>query len=380
MRPRNEPETHAQKLFTFSSGGWVLAIAGLLVIIIAVVGLGPVVMHLSHRLPGDGRTLASYEFDLDPCLVEQNAILIRHGRRNIIEPLNDPQRVPLADLHDALKDQRGKYLVPGDRVVGLTVGDETCAYPVAVLAGHGVINDTLGGTPIAILYSPESDAVVAVQRPDIGDSPAQFAPAGLMLNCNLLVYALADEVGGESLWSPLQARAITGEAAVQNHTLCVLPAQLCRWDVWQAQHPDTQVVVRDAAMIKRYEAFSPEPYFLRGEPIGPYAPAIPDPELTGVEEMDRVIAVTLGDAHRIYPLPLLLEMADINGLWTDTLNGVMLTFQVDAEGASAHLALDPAPPDMDVQIIHGFWFAVHAADPRRSADALLPRPAPITES
>ena len=40
------------------------------------------------------------------------------------------------------------------RVIGVEVGGEARAYPLAVLNWHELVNDTLGGLPILVSYCP----------------------------------------------------------------------------------------------------------------------------------------------------------------------------------------------------------------------------------
>jgi hypothetical protein len=45
-------------------------------------------------------------------------------------------------------------LSPKVRIVGVVIGDETVAYPMPDLAEAEVVNDTVGGEPIVVLWSP----------------------------------------------------------------------------------------------------------------------------------------------------------------------------------------------------------------------------------
>jgi hypothetical protein len=54
-----------------------------------------------------------------------------------------PLLVPAAAAH-AVRDN--------DQVLGVTIGAESRAYPVAFLSWHEIINDTIGGVPIAATW------------------------------------------------------------------------------------------------------------------------------------------------------------------------------------------------------------------------------------
>ena len=44
------------------------------------------------------------------------------------------------------------YLEDSDAVIGVKIGRETRAYPVKVLNWHEVVNDTIGGVPVAVTF------------------------------------------------------------------------------------------------------------------------------------------------------------------------------------------------------------------------------------
>ncbi|HWG36639.1 MAG TPA: DUF3179 domain-containing (seleno)protein [Terriglobales bacterium] len=57
--------------------------------------------------------------------------------------VDNPQFVPAA---------RVNFLQPQDRVIGLVHNDVARAYPAAILAQHGVVNDMMPDGPIAITW------------------------------------------------------------------------------------------------------------------------------------------------------------------------------------------------------------------------------------
>lgn len=45
-----------------------------------------------------------------------------------------------------------KFIQPNEWVIGISMGGEAKAYPVAVMGFHELINDTLGGQPITVCW------------------------------------------------------------------------------------------------------------------------------------------------------------------------------------------------------------------------------------
>ena len=59
-----------------------------------------------------------------------------------------------------------------------------------------VINDTLGGIPIAVTYHPLCDSVVVFDR-RVGDEVLEFGVSGLLFNSNQLLFDRRAEAAGE---------------------------------------------------------------------------------------------------------------------------------------------------------------------------------------
>ena len=45
-----------------------------------------------------------------------------------------------------------RQMQPSDRVIGISINDDHRAYSIAHLSGHEVVNDTIGGVPVAVTW------------------------------------------------------------------------------------------------------------------------------------------------------------------------------------------------------------------------------------
>lgn len=362
------------RLFTFKSGGWVIALAVLLSTALFVWAALPII--LKDRPPGDGRNPDSYGFDLSALLIPRSEIATPMLYRDMPPRLDYPETLTTAQAWAINEEQRGKYLVTTDRIVGVVINGEARAYPISVLTVHEIINDTVGGIPIAVTYSWPSDAVRVFDR-RVGDEVLEFGVSGLIYNANLLMYDRRDtdpsidyKDRNESLWSQLQGRAVSGPAADAGHTLSPIPAQLVSWEHWQQMHPETLVIQRDQSLLKRYRRAEPAQYFIsEAPPPFPVKPLVAEAE--GLPQWkDRIIAVQVNDERRVYPVAQLIRRAsessraavDAKGrpTWNDTLGGVQLIFTIDAPSntVAVHSAADEP-----FELVHAFWFAWHAMYP-----------------
>lgn len=357
-------------MFTFSSGGWVILIAGLITLGLAVWAVAPAIIRDKNRPPGDGKTIESYTFDLSGLSLPRDLIAFPMRTRDMVPVLVNPTH------HDAASAQRtndpryGKYMVSDDLVVGVVINGQARAYPIHVLNVHEIINDALGEppVPVAVTYSWPGDAVVVFDR-RVDGRTLEFGVSGLLYNANTLMYDIrrnpAGErvTGGEGLWSQLLARSVSGSDIGKQ--LAVIPSQLVRWADWLAAHPDTTLVDRDLSMAKRYKDAAPTQYFQTDRIPFPYSPKT---EQSAIEPKSRVVAVQAGGQRRVYPLTLLNAMAT-NGTFIDELGGVRLTFHPHREKETVMISADP--PDSDVKWVHALWFAWHAMHPD---DSLMTAP------
>lgn len=250
----------SKRLFTFASGGWVIALALVIALLIVAFWVVPIVRHPHPRAIGDGKNPATYGFALQPALVPVAELVASGMPKDGLPALVDPDAMPgrEVDAYNAeqKKAHRAKYLVPSDPVAGVVLNGEARAYPIRLLVWHEVVNDTVGGVPVAVSYSALGGTLVAFDR-RVGGETLTFAVPGLLYQSNSLVYDRRAGGRGESLWCPLQFRAVTGPAAAAARALTPVPVQLVPWSVWSAKYPDTRVLRPDPQYYGRYKE---EPY------------------------------------------------------------------------------------------------------------------------
>ena len=351
VRPRPE------RLFTFGSAGWVLLLTAVLAVVILAMTLGPALAKLPGRAPGDGRDPTTYGFDLSTCLVPRETLVAGQLHRDIHPLLVDPATMPGASVTAHNREHYGKYLVPGDRVIGVEIAGEARAYPLMIMKLHEAANDSLGGRPILVTYNPLCDSAIVFDRAAVSDDPAdpvQFGVSGLLYNSNLLLYDRRP--GAESLWSQLQARAVTGPAAEAGRRLEIVPAVLVQWGHWLAAHPDTTVLVPDVSWLRRYQETNYATYFDSGELLFPVDPAAPE---DGPPAKTRCVVVPAGAGHRVYPMPLVRERAMPAGKFRETVGERTLTFRYAQDPETVEVTADDGP----VPVVYSFWFAWHAMHP-----------------
>jgi len=267
---------------------------------VAVLGFALAGLLAGQRPVGDGRDPATYGFDLTG-LADGPAVVSGSGNpRDFLQPLTVTGTMAGSAMADWNATQRAKYVVSTDRVVGLSIGGESRAWPISVLNVHEVIHDTLGGVPIAVTYSPLCDAAVVVDR-RIGGRTIEFGISGLVLDSNLLLYDRGGEGHMPSLWSQLGLRAVSGPLA-GTPLVALDGVRIMPWKDWLAANPSTTVPTPDDAMRKRIKATSYERYWLAGKPMFPVSK--PSPVGTGMPTaMTRIVATQQADGSWLVTPP-----------------------------------------------------------------------------
>ena len=334
------PTVRSEKLFTFRSGGWVLALAGVVTLAGTLWNLAPLLDPDRERPRGDGRIAASYGFDLTSTLVPRDHIVSGGMVTDALKPLDDPKVLTLPELSGLETVGRGKYLVPSDKVIGVVVDGTARAYPLRVLVWHEVVNDTVAGVPLLVTYNPLSEGIAVFDR-RVASGTLSFGVSGLLYQSNLLMYDRAGPRGAQSLWSQLQARAISGPAAEAGLTLELVPFALARWEDWQRDWPDSTVLAPVPGDGKKYGQDVYGTYFNSDAlrfPVDPLPPEGP-----------------LGRKTRVF-------VTGGPGAWTLTPLAVQ-----DDESRFEIVGPSGTTPVLGVYAFWFAWYATHAGDPGTTA-------------
>ena len=335
---------------TLRGGGWVLVLMAFVTFGIVCWAISPAVLRLVYPAPGDGETIDSYQFDMSNLILEEKTLVPAMQHRDMSPVLIDPEILSVEELAEKNTAQRNQFLVSGDLVVGITVGDETRAYPLHVLNLHEVVNDTIGGLPILVYWNWPSGHVAVFERTIEGKVQA-FGLSGLSGNGSMLLYEKAEEVGGEQLFSAMLGQSITGEHIAFKQ----VAHEVTSWESWFARNPGTTSLAPVEGFKKRYRKGDPRIYFLN-DTI--YFPVRPMPE-DSINPKTPVIAVQTSKGHAVYSIQALYD-ASTDGKITLHNEGQPITFLVDAPPLCA-VAYDANGNTIPTQ--RALWFTWYANHP-----------------
>ncbi len=282
---------------TFRSGGWVIALACVLVLLILAWAFAGI--FIGHHPKGDGQSVNTYGFDLANLQTNGGAFVASGNSKDFLRSLDQPKVLPGHEMLAYNAKLRSKYVVTADRVIGVQINGKSRAYPLNLMNVHEVVNDELAGVPIAVTFSPLCDSAIVFDR-RVNGKPLEFGVSGLLLDSNLVMYDKQPEVvaqsdkntqdtkqeananihpelsrpitaaSASSLWSQMAGKAIAGPSL--GKTLAEIPnVNVCTWKHWLATHPTTEVILPDPQDEQRMKSFSYSRYLLSPKvdfPIG----------------------------------------------------------------------------------------------------------------
>jgi len=215
-------------------------------------------------------------------------------------------------------------LVDDEPVIGLQVGNEARAYPVRFMNYHEIVNDTLGNTPIVVVWNSVANAPAAMDR-RIDGKELRFGTAGLAYQSAIALY----DTETRSLWTPITAKGLTGVYA--DRTLTPLQTVWTTWSAWRKAHPDTTVMLGSKPEIPQID-YGKNPqtptadYRTNNQLVYPVEGFVVADTPLSPKEM--IYGIAVDGQYRAYPEATLGEKHQVK----DALGGKEITLTFDAAG------------------------------------------------
>ena len=145
--------------------------------------------------------------------------------RDAIPPVYEPAYSP-AERYDGDAD---------DDVVVVERGDAVRAYPIRYLSYHEVVDDELGGTPIAVTWCPLCGSVLVFDRRVDGQT-LTFGVSGKLADDTLVFY----DHETDSEWKQSLGRGIAGPH--EGTELDLLPSTVTTYEQFRDGYPDAELL------------------------------------------------------------------------------------------------------------------------------------------
>ncbi|MVA97205.1 DUF3179 domain-containing protein [Nitratireductor sp. CAU 1489] len=191
---------------------------------------------MAARADPDRWAREGWKTDFSRSTIDFNEILSGGPPRDGIPSIDDPKFAPAATIATV-----------GDRepVIRLALGDEIRAYPLQVLTWHEIVNDEIGGVPVAVTYCPLCNAAIVFDR-RLDGRTLEFGTTGKLRNSDLVMY----DRRTESWWQQFTGEAIVGE--LTGRTLELLPSRIVAFESFRRENPDAPVLVPNDPGLRAY--------------------------------------------------------------------------------------------------------------------------------
>ncbi len=229
--------------------------------------------------------------------------------------------IPAIDRPELIRaSEADAWLRPREPVILVERDGDARAYPLQILIWHEIVNDTIGGIPVAITFCPLCHTAIAFDR-RVGGRVLDFGTTGKLRFSDLVMY----DRQTESWWQQASGEAIVG--ALTGVRLIPLPAQIISWATFKQAYPGGEVLSRRTGFQRAYgqnpyvgyDDLASSPFLYRGPT---------DPRL---RPMERVVTVSLGAEAVAYPFRILDNVRVVN----DTVGGTPIAVFFEKGVASA---------------------------------------------
>ena len=169
------------------------------------------------------------------------------------------------------------------------------AYPVRYLTWHEIVNDTVGGVPVAVTFCPLCNSGITFDR-RVPQGTLSFGVSGKLRNSDMVMY----DRETQSWWQQAMGEAIVGD--LLGTQLTQLPTWMESWDEFRARHPEG--LVMDEPDFRRQ--YGRNPYVSYDSSTRPFLYSGENPP-HGIPALARVVRI--GEAA--WPLTRLADAGEI---------------------------------------------------------------------
>ena len=246
------------------------------------------------------------------------------------------------------QEEASLWIGEQEPVISIMLNGEAKAYPLQILTYHEIVNDSIGGIPIAITFCPLCNSAIAFDRrillteehrtlqlqnndqlifSDLDDTLIEayafqnshlpqfvtalevtFGTSGLLYNSNLLMF----DSKSSTLWSQIMGRANIG--ILTDARLLKYPAQIISFDEFQTSYPNALVLSRETGFNRPY-GNNPYPGY---DHISSPAFLFRGPTDNRLLAKERVVSIGLKEDSVAFPWNLLREVHVVNHYVADT--------------------------------------------------------------
>jgi hypothetical protein len=221
-----------------------------------------------------------------------------------IMAISAPEYAPVEEAEAFMNDR--------EQVISVVINGDARAFPLPILSRHEIVNDIIGGEPVAITWCPLCyTALVFSRQVDGQEELLTFGVSGKLLYNTLVMF----DRQSESLWSQLYGAAIDG--SLTGTQLSFFSSTLSEWQAWREQYPEGSVLSKPIICAQfdcgTYAtnprgSYDIDPYagYYNSDDEGVVFSNIPrDEGAASGRPKERVLGLRIAGVERAYPFRLL---------------------------------------------------------------------------
>jgi hypothetical protein len=219
--------------------------------------------------------------------------------RDRIAPLDNPSYSSVAE---------SQWLAENEPGVLLVLGDEVKFYPLSIMTRHEIVNDTVDGVPVSVIYCPLCNTGLVFDRRLEGET-LRLGVSGLLRRSDMVMW---DDLT-DSLWQQITGAGIVGEHA--GDQLTILPSRIVSFGLFSREFPEGLALSEDQAFGFSYGL---NPYVQYSSSTAPIPSFFQDKLDLRLPALSRVVGVDEGGQVKGYAFGALSESRAVN----DVVGGV----------------------------------------------------------
>ena len=228
---------------------------------------------------------------------------------NIFEVMFHPYTSP------AFTDAGSAQVDSDDKVLAIKINGEARAYPIRTMGYHHIVNDTVGGTPLAVTYCTLCHTGMVWSR-TLDGKTLHFRLAGIN-NGN----ALMRDEETSSIWQQSTGEAIHGPLKGQH--LSLIHSDEMTFALWRSEQPTGQVLKPDPKYAAEYDPKDWEKHVEKTR-------TVIDTSKSGIAPHELMLGITIAGQSKAYPMKSVLAAKVIQ----DQIGEVPVLIVVGPDGTS----------------------------------------------
>ncbi len=214
-------------------------------------------------------------------------------------------------------DSASNKVLAKQLVIGVSIGNESKAYPIEVIGYHHQVRDEVGGEKIMVTYCTVC-RTGTVFKPYVDGKEESFRLVG-MDHFN----AMFEDKSTHSWWRQMNVEAIIGP--LKGKMLEEIPSQQMSLGEWISQHPATKIMQPDTIFAEAYKSLSD---YDEGKRKG----RLERKDSLSWKDKSWIVGVQIGMDSRAYDWNDLQRLRTIN----DVVDGVPILVTLNTDSISFH--------------------------------------------